>query len=168
MIEKIYFDMDGVLADFDGGVTNLCGLRSLAQGEHRSKEEDDLMWEQIREVGHFYDRLDPMPGTVELFNEIYDKYGDKCEILTGIPKPKRGILTAGDDKIAWAHRILSSTLKVNIVYREEKKNLCTGKDSILIDDLRSNIDDWISCGGTGIFHISSEDTRLQLREKYLL
>ena len=168
MIEKIYFDMDGVLADFDGGVTNLCGLRPLAQGEHRSKEEDDLMWEKIREVGHFYDRLDPMPGAVKLFNEIYDKYGDKCEILTGIPKPKRGILTAGDDKIAWVHRILSPTLKVNIVYREEKKNFCTGKNSILIDDLRSNIDDWISYGGTGIFHISSEDTRLQLREKNLL
>ena len=168
MIEKIYFDMDGVLADFDGGVTNLCGLRPLAQREHRSKEEDDLMWEKIREVGHFYDRLDPMSGAVKLFNEIYDKYGDKCEILTGIPKPKRGILTAGDDKIAWVHRILSPTLKVNIVYREEKKNFCTGKDSILIDDLRSNIDDWISYGGTGIFHISSEDTRLQLREKNLL
>ncbi|MBR3516736.1 MAG: hypothetical protein IKO10_10510 [Lachnospiraceae bacterium] len=72
------------------------------------------MWEKIREVGHFYDKLDPMPGAVELFNEIYDKYGDKCEILTGIPKPKRGILTAGDDKIAWAHRILSPTFKVNI------------------------------------------------------
>jgi len=168
MIERIYFDMDGVLADFDSGVTNLCGLRPLAQGEHRSKEEDDLMWEKIREVGHFYDRLDPMPGAVELFNEIYDKYGDKCEILTGIPKPKRGILTAGDDKIAWAHRILSPTLKVNIVYREEKKNYCTGKGSILIDDLRSNIDDWISYGGTGILHISSEDTKLQLRDKNLL
>ena len=36
MIEKIYFDMDGVLADFDGSVTKLCGLRPLAQGEHRS------------------------------------------------------------------------------------------------------------------------------------
>ena len=117
MIKKIYFDMDGVLADFDGGVTNLCGLRSLAQGEHRSKEEDDLMWEKIREVGHFYEKLDPMPGALELFNEIYDKYEDKCEILTGIPKPKRGILTAGDDKIAWAHRILSPRLRVNIVFR---------------------------------------------------
>lgn len=168
MIEIIYFDMDGVLADFDSGVTNLCGLRPLAQGEHRSKEEDDLMWEKIRYVGHFYDRLDPMPGAVELFNEIYGKYGDKCEILTGIPKPKRGILTAADDKIAWAHRILSPTLKVNIVYREEKKNYCTGKDSILIDDLRSNIDDWISYGGTGILHISAGSTGLKLREMDLL
>ena len=62
MIEKIYFDMDGVLADFDGGVTRLCGLRPILQGEHRTKEEDDLMWERIRKVSHFYDELDPMRG----------------------------------------------------------------------------------------------------------
>ena len=90
MIKKIYFDMDGVLADFDGGVTKLCGLRPIKQGEHRSKEEDDLMWGKIREVDHFYDKLEPMPGAVELFLELYEKYGDKCEILTGIPKQKRG------------------------------------------------------------------------------
>ncbi len=46
MIEKIYFAMDGVLADFDSGVTKLCRLRPLVQGEHRSKEGDDLMWEK--------------------------------------------------------------------------------------------------------------------------
>ncbi|MBR1670802.1 MAG: hypothetical protein IJ695_08895 [Butyrivibrio sp.] len=168
MARKIYFDMDGVLADFDGGVTELCGLKPLKQGEHRSKEEDDLMWERVRGVPHFYDRLEPMPGAVELFRELYERYGDKCEILTGIPKPKRGITTAGEDKIAWAHRLLTPELKVNIVYREEKKNFCTGKDSILIDDLKSNIDDWVNYGGTGILHISSEDTRLQLLEKDLL
>ena len=73
---------------------------------------------KIREVGHFYDKLDPMPGAVELFNKIYEKYGDKCEILTGIPKPKRGILTAGDDKIAWAHRVLSTRLSYTVKKRK--------------------------------------------------
>ena len=168
MIEKIYFDMDGVLADFDGGVARLCGLRPLMQGEHRSKEEDDLMWERIREVPHFYDRLEPMPGAVELFRQLYERYGDKCEILTGIPKPKRGIITAGEDKTAWAHRLLTPEMKVNIVYREEKKDFCTGKDTILIDDLKSNIDDWESFGGTGILHVSADETRSQLIKKKLL
>ena len=159
MIKKIYFDMDGVLADFDGGVTKLCGLRPIKQGEHRSKEEDDLMWGKIREVDHFYDKLEPMPGAVELFHEIYEKFGDKCEILTGIQKPKRGILTAGEDKISWAHRILTPELIVNIVYREEKKNYCTGEDCILIDDLESNIEDWKNHGGTGILYVSMGELR---------
>ena len=168
MTEKIYFDMDGVLADFDGGVTKLCGLKPLSQGKGRSEEEDNRMWEKIRKVGHFYDKLEPMPGAVELFKEIYEIYGDKCEILTGIQKPKRGIETAGEDKTAWAHRLLSQELKVNIVYREEKKNFCKGAGSILIDDLKSNIDDWVSYGGTGILHISASDTRQRLIEQGLL
>lgn len=32
-----------------------------------------------------------MPGAKEMFDAVYGKYGDRCEILTGIPKPKRGI-----------------------------------------------------------------------------
>ena len=43
MIEKIYFDMDGVLADFDRGVEELCGVPCPEQGKSRSQEEDDLM-----------------------------------------------------------------------------------------------------------------------------
>ena len=84
------------------------------------------------------------------------------------PQAEKGITTAGEDKIAWAHRLLTPELKVNIVYREEKKGFCTGKDSILIDDLASNIDDWVSFGGTGILHVSAENTRLWLLKKKLL
>ena len=48
MIEKIYFDMDGVLADFDRGIRELCGLEfSTVQGK-RTEEEDNLMWDEIK------------------------------------------------------------------------------------------------------------------------
>ena len=50
----IYFDMDGVLADFDRGVAELCDMRRLQPGEVRTDEEDARMWEKIREAGHFY------------------------------------------------------------------------------------------------------------------
>ena len=164
MVKKIYFDMDGVLADFDSGVTKLCGVDHIIQCDHRSKEDDDLMWEKIRDVGHFYDKLDPIPGAVELFRDLYEKYENICEILTGIPKPKRGIMTAGEDKIAWAHRILIPDLKVNIVYREEKKSFCAGKEYILIDDLESNIRNWECFGGTGILYKNADETRKILTE----
>ena len=168
MVDKIYFDMDSVLADFDRGVKELCGLPAPRQETEFSKEADDLMWVKIREVEHFYDRLEPMPGALEMFRRIYEKCGDKCEILTGIPKPKRGILTAGEDKTAWVHRLLSEDIVVNIVYKEEKKNFCTGKDCILIDDLEANIDSWRSYGGTGILHKDAESTLRILEEKGVL
>ena len=72
---------------------------------------------EIKKVDNFYDKLEFMPGAEKMFRTIYEKYGDKCEILTGIPKPKRGILTAGEDKIKWAHRLLSEDIVVNTFYK---------------------------------------------------
>ena len=60
MITKIYIDMDGVLADFDRGAYELCGVPRPEPGKSRTKENDDLMWERIRTVENFYDKLEPM------------------------------------------------------------------------------------------------------------
>ncbi|MBR5357906.1 MAG: hypothetical protein IK128_01685 [Clostridiales bacterium] len=162
MIDKIYFDMDGVLADFDRGVEELCGLPRPGQGESRSQEEDDLMWERIRSVGHFYDKLGPMPGALEMFGALRARYGDRVEILTGIPKPKRGITTAGEDKTTWVRRLLGENIVVNIVYRAEKVNYCKGPGCILIDDLLVNIGDWEAAGGTGILYRGPEETLVSI------
>ena len=168
-VEKIYFDMDGVLADFERGVKELCGIDTPDQNsKERTKEEDDAMWAAIKETGHFYDLLELMPGAKEMFDTVYEKYGDKVEILTGIPKPKRGIVSAGDDKTNWTHRLLSSDIRVNIVFREEKPQYCKGKGCILIDDMERNIRDWNAMGGTGIQNISAEKTIETLKEMGVL
>lgn len=156
-ISKIYFDMDGVLADFDRGVTELCNFPYIPQ-DKKTPEQDDEMWAAIRKVEHFYFKLEPMEGALEMFAKIYEKYGSRCEILTGIPKPKRGIATAGEDKTEWVHKYLSPDIVVNIVYAQDKKNFCKGKDYVLIDDLKKNTDVWINSGGTGILHRSVENT----------
>ena len=101
------------------------------------------------------DKLEIIPGAKELFDYIYNKYGDKCDILTGVPKPRRGITTAGEDKINWVRRLLSEDIKVNIVWREDKPDYCTGKDCILIDDYELNIREWENCGCTGIHFVDA-------------
>ncbi len=156
-VKKIYFDMDGVLADFDRGVEELCGMKSVPQ-DQKTPGQDHAMWEAIRDAGHFYDRLELMPGAKEMFDTIYGKFGDRCEILTGIPKPRRGITTSGEDKTSWVRRLLSPDIVVNIVFREQKPEYCTGKDCILIDDLGKNIQAWELYGGTGVLHRSAEET----------
>ena len=162
-VKKIYFDMDGVLANFDKGVEELAGF-SIVKQDVAEKMADEEMWHKIKEVEHYYDRLELMPGAEEMFHTIYDKYKEKCEILTGIPKPRRGILHAAEDKTKWVRRLLSKDIVVNICFKEEKKNLCTGPDCILIDDLPPNIAAWKERGGTGILHKSAEETMEQLRD----
>lgn len=163
-IKKIYLDMDGVLADFDRGVRELCHMEPSPQNEGWRPGMDDPMWAKVRTIDHYYDKLELMPGAKMMFDKLYEEFGSKCEILTGIPKPKRGVLIAGEDKINWAHRLLSNDLVVNIVYREQKPDYCTGKDCILIDDLKKNIEEWEKCGGTGILFTNAEDTLRQVHE----
>ena len=162
-VKKIYFDMDGVLADFDRGVKELCDMNPLPQSEDQPFGYDDELWGKVRETGHFYDKLELIPGAKELFDYVYNKYGDKCEILTGVPKPRRGITTAGDDKINWVRRLLSSDIVVNIVWRENKPDYCSGKDCILIDDYELNIKEWENCGGTGLLFSDAASVMAKLR-----
>ena len=165
MIRKIYFDLDGVLADFDRGVDEIAGFNREGANANSNVNDDD-MWIAIAKVPNFYDKLELMPGAKTLFDTLYKMYGKRVEILTGIPKPKRNIPTAAQDKVNWVHRMLSPDVKVNTVYREEKKNFCTGVDCILIDDLQKNIDEWEAIGGTGILYTSAKNTleKLQAEE----
>ena len=163
-VDRIYFDMDGVLADFEKGVQDLCGMEPLPQdGKERDVKADDLMWERIRETEHFYDRLEMMPGAKELFDVLWGKYGERCEILTGIPREERGIVTAEEDKRNWTRRMLPENVKVNAVCRKHKQLFCTGAESILIDDREKTIREWREAGGTGILHVSAEKTRAELK-----
>ena len=166
-VKKIYFDMDGVLADFDRGVVELAKTKPLNQ-LHASDEEDKILWDAIRNVDHFYDKLELMDNAKLLFDLVYNKYKDKCEILTGIPKPHKNISNAGEDKTIWTHRILSKDIVVNIVYKEQKKDFCTGPDCILIDDLETNINEWKKLGGTGILYHSAIETIEELKKLNVL
>ena len=166
-VSRIYFDMDGVLADFDRSVRELCGIDAPDQVT-RSKAQDDLMWAKIKTISHFYGGLDLMPGAKEMFDTIYRKYGDRCEILTGVPKEKRGIPEAGQDKIDWVKKYLSEDIRVNIVYREEKIQRCTGPDAVLIDDLERTILEWRKAGGTGILFRGAQETLAEMKELGIL
>lgn len=166
MSRTIYFDLDGVLADFDRGVWELCGFPCDIHGQDETA--DRRMWEAVRKVPDIYARLPLMPGAMELFTAVREVYGDRCEILTGVPKPWRGIPRAAEDKVYWAHHNLSSDLVVHTVPKEEKPNFCKGANSILIDDLTRNIENWRKCGGTGILHKSAEETLQILKDMKIL
>ena len=162
--KKIYFDMDGVLADFDRGVIEILNLKPVKQ-EYHTVESDNLLFGEMKKAEHFYLRLHALEGSLELFNEIYEKYGgDVVEILTGIPNPKRGIDSAKEDKIRWVRKELPEGVKVNALLRKDKPKYCLGKEYVLIDDFTKNIQEWESEGGTGILFTAPQQVREKLEE----
>ena len=163
----IYFDMDGVMADFARGVKELLHLEPLDQ-EHSTSETDEVLFAAMREYPHFYDALEPIPGSIEIFDEVYEIYGDRCMILSGIPKPRRGIVTAAEDKNSWVKRYLPEGVIVHTVSRAEKKNFVHDRNDILIDDFTKNIAEWESAGGTGIHCRTPEELRGRLVELGIL
>jgi len=53
----VFFDMDGVLADFDKGIRELCNISPHKQDE-ADPEADKKMWDAVKGVEHFYDLLE--------------------------------------------------------------------------------------------------------------
>lgn len=153
-LNRIYFDLDGVLADFRRGIAVLAGT---------DEQHDDEMWEAVSKVDSFYARLDPLPGALEMFAEAQLLFPGSCEILSAPPKPKRGVPDAEKDKREWCERHLGTGVPVNIAFSEDKHLYCGGASDVLVDDRESNIADWEAAGGTGILHISPEETLQELR-----
>lgn len=160
-IKKIYIDMDGVLADFDGGLLEFLGIEPRPQ-EDQPEDYQIRMWQAIRDYGHFYYDLKPMEGAIEAFIILYEKYGDACEILTGCPKDERGIIHAREDKIKWVRKYLSEKIKINLVLSRDKQLFAKGKEYILIDDYNLNLSQWRAAGGTEIAFTSWDDVLRRL------
>ena len=150
-IKKIYFDMDGVLVDFNRGVKELANHEPIDQSVD-DEEKTIALWNAVKKVDSFYYKLKPLNNMIEVFNEVNEKYPGCVEILSAIPKEKRG------------KKYLGKNVKVNIVYKEEKKNYSLGKDHILIDDLDKNINEWINSGGSGILFNENMDLLKELEK----
>lgn len=155
-VSKIYFDMDGVLADFEGGIRNLLGVEPKGQ-ETEDPEADDRMFTAIKNFPNFYEKLEPIPGMLEIFRELSKKYD--CEILTGVPRPERGIVEASDNKKTWVKKYLGGNIVVHTVPRREKQKMALDETYILIDDYSKNIKAWNEAGGTGILFRGIEKLR---------
>ena len=164
-VRIIYFDMDGVLADFDRGVIELLGMKPKDQ-EKYDPEADNRLFEAIRVYPDFYASLKPVEGSIELLRKLCEKYD--VEILTGIPKPERGVVEARDNKLAWVEKYIGKDIVVHTCLRKEKQNYARGKNCILIDDLGANLKQWEKAGGTGVFFTTARETEEKLREMGIL
>ena len=151
----IYSDMDGVLVDFNSRFKEFSN--GIEPQDYVDKFGIEAFWKLIDdETGvRFWIGMNWMPDGKEYWNYI-KKYNPK---LLSAPSRKNESRLG---KRIWAKRNLPGT-KVILAYAENKKNYANA-NSILIDDMEKNIEQWRAAGGIGILHTSAASTIAQLKE----
>lgn len=153
----IYLDLDGVFADFNGAVQKHCP--GLIYQQH-SKQ----IWKILETIPHFFSTLDPILPSLKIYDDIASNTNIEMQFLTALPRATGYLKTAQRDKTDWVHEHIDCA-QVNCVSSwEMKKYFCRGKCDILIDDSPRNIEDWAKAGGTGILHVTLDDTLQQMHQ----
>ena len=127
----LYFDMDGVLVDFESGIRRL-PLETIKEYEGR-----------LDEVPGIFALMDPMPGAIEAvikLAECYDVY-----ILSTAPWKNP---SAWADKVSFVHKYFPQVFHKRLILSHHK-DLCKG-DYLIDDRSRHGADsfegEWIQFG----------------------
>ena len=150
---KLYCDMDTVLVDFERGYNDLTGKKAPGIDSTYDKKN---FWSDIAKAGKdFWGNLYWMPDGQQLWDYI-KQYNPK--LLTAPSHEKSSRI----GKQEWVDKHIPGT---SIIFKkaEDKKDLAD-PNSILIDDRKSNIEQWINAGGIGIYHTSTASTIKKLKQ----
>ena len=161
--------MDGVLTDFSGDFIKLSKQQNKvdvserddvpnnAAARYEKKHGSEAFWKVVEDGGlKFWSDMSWNVGGKKLWKYIsqYD-----TEILSA--PSKRVLETCIKGKRMWISRLGSPKIHFR---SKDKKREFANKNSILIDDLKSNISDWNASGGIGIHHRNVNSTIAQLKE----
>ena len=154
----VYLDMDGVLADFFGGVEKMYGVEHWKQ--LTNDKTKDLKKEVIdRITGTDFFATLPKFGTADALIDMVQKFtGGKFSINTS---PLRGDNeNSGKYKKVWISNNIEQPDEIIVTGRKETyaKDKGTGTPNILIDDRPVNIQRWQGAGGYGILYQANRDS----------
>lgn len=152
-VNKIYLDMDGVIADFDKRYQEL--FNATTKESERDKKWAQFFAKFIQDR-HFA-TLDLMPEAIELMDYLKST-GIPITILSSTSSERRDDAIR-PQKMEWLkkHKI---DFPVILVPGAHLKKEYASPDSILIDDTSKNIDDWRREGGIGILYEDLLHTRI--------
>ena len=160
---RIFLDLDGVLADFNGTTDAI--LKDLGCPNDWKTEVERPMWGMVgSHIKDIYSRLNVLPDAKELVDFCMN-HCDDVQVLTAIPR--RGYFPdAVDHKRAWVAKHFPEIKHVNFgPYAKDKQYHLRQPDDMLIDDSKMNIKQWIARGGQGYLHTSTNDTIYQIQQK---
>ena len=154
----VYLDMDGVLADFFGGVENLYGVSHWK--ELTNDKTKDLKQEVINRITgtDFFATLPKFNNADALIDMVKKFTGGKFSINTS---PLRGDHeNSGKYKKVWISNNIEQPDEIIVTGRKESyaKDKATGTPNILIDDRPVNIQRWQGAGGYGILYQANRDS----------
>jgi len=159
MIDTIYIDMDGVIADFSKRYKEKF---HVTPEETRDNKEFNSYFDKFISDGEF-STLDLMPDATELLNFVSELDTPK-EILSSTARPQNHGMIA-PQKQMWLNKH-NIHYKANFVPGKSLKYKYATPNSIIIDDTKSVIDDWNKAGGIGILHTDAKST-IEILKMYL-
>ena len=152
---KIFSDMDGVLTDFDKSFKKYSD--GLAPSDYEKKYGKEEFWRLIDGQGKvgFWVGMPWMEDGKQYWDYIKDY---DTELLSS---PSRSA-TSRLGKRLWVRNNMPG-IKLTLAQASKKQNYAA-PNHILIDDRKSNIEQWRAQGGIGILHTSASDTINQLKK----
>jgi len=160
----VYIDMDGVIADFFGGVEKLYGVQHWK--ELVSDKTKDLKTEVINRITgtDFFATLPKFNDVGELISMVKEFTGGHFSINTS---PLRGDHENSTKyKKLWIQNNIEQPDDVIVTGRKESyaKDKASGTPNILIDDRPVNIQRWQGAGGYGILYQANRDSLTKVKQ----
>ena len=160
----VYIDMDGVLADFFGGVEKMYGVQHWK--DLTSDKTKDLKSEVINRITgtDFFATLPKFESSGELISMVKEFTGGNFSINTS---PLRGDNeNSAKYKRLWIQNNIEQPDEVVITGRKESyaKDKASGTPNILIDDRPANIQRWQGAGGYGILYQANRDSLTKVKQ----
>lgn len=153
-MSQLFLDVDGVLADFNGYVSEHI-LDGVLPRHFEEKYGRDALWSQIRGHPNTFAKLPLLPDAMELYDAV--KHLNPI-FLTGAPRFfKNSPLYGQIDKILWVEEHFGRDQCVFICESQHKAEYCKPGD-ILVDDWPKYRYKWVERGGIWITHTSAKQT----------
>ncbi len=153
---SLFFDMDGVLCDFIGGVLERFGLSTSEFADsgssdvigyvcraHDRRTKD--VWDDELSDAQFWSGLAPLSWGLQVINEARKREPDVYVLTSGLTSTGAAV-----GKLAWLKEHLPWLTRKQIILTSEK-HLLAGPGRVLIDDWEYNISGWLGNGGKAIW-----------------
>ncbi|WP_260482217.1 5' nucleotidase, NT5C type [Sphingomicrobium flavum] len=157
MTRRLFLDVDGVLADFDGGVRDLLGM---GPDEYEARHGRGSFWKHLARADGFYANLDLLPGAMAMVDAVRHL---QPTLLTGLPMGD----WAAPQKRRWADRHFPDLKIITCMARDKWKYAAPG--DVLVDDMVKARAPWKErASGVFIHHRSPEETLAELSKYFPL